>query len=246
VDLSNFDAALENKKLDKYLVSLSEATAFHREDGWRDSSVRIRLPLDKKKMPESEAAEFEISGVFHRDIIDVISSVYRSDEVLSFNLIPFEQYWKPSEDAPPERIYSEIFSSQVMLDADAEVYKHCLENDSDPAVLETVIVPLLLYSDSTHLANFGTASSWPIYMFFGGQSKYVRAMPTSFACHHIAYMPSVRHIQLSCCHHCLTSSQVTGQYPRFLPGAISHKCYSRDPYTLQKGPDASDTIPYYQ
>jgi hypothetical protein len=41
VDLSNFDAALENKKLDKYLVSLFEATAFHCEDGWRDSSVQI-------------------------------------------------------------------------------------------------------------------------------------------------------------------------------------------------------------
>jgi hypothetical protein len=39
------------------------------------------MPLDKTKMPESDAAELEVGGVFHRDIIDVISSVYQSDVI---------------------------------------------------------------------------------------------------------------------------------------------------------------------
>jgi hypothetical protein len=147
-------------------------------------------------MLESSAVEFEVRGVFHRDIIDVISSVYQSGVVRSFNHVPFKQFWKPSEDSPPERLYGEIFSSQAMLDADDEICKHFPENDSDPGSdLEAVTVPLLLYSDSTHLANFGTASCWPVYMFFGSQSKYVRDKPTSSACHHIAYMPEVRHVQ---------------------------------------------------
>jgi hypothetical protein len=192
-DLGSFSAALENKKLDAVLASEAQNT-FHLGDGWAESSVRIRLPLDKLKMQESDVVEFEIGGVFHRDIIDIITSVYQSDAVCSFNLIPFEQFWKPSEDAPPERIYGEVYGSQVMLDADAEIYKHCLENDSNPPELEAISVPLMLYSDSTHLANFGSASSWPVYMFFGSQSKYIRDMPSSFACHHLAYMPSVRHI----------------------------------------------------
>jgi hypothetical protein len=192
-ELSNFSAALENKKLDDYLASSAEST-FHHEDGWLESSVRIRLPLDKRKMPESQAVEFEIGGIFHRDIVDVISSVYQSDAVRSFEHIPFRHFWKPSKDATPERLYGEIFSSQAMLDSDDELCKRSFENDSTFPDLEAVTVPLLLYSDSTHLANFGTASSWPVYLFFGGQSKYIRAMPTSFACHHIAYIPSVRWI----------------------------------------------------
>jgi hypothetical protein len=194
LDLSNFNAALENKKLDAYLDEVP-ANTFCREDGWLDSSVRIRLPLDKKKMPESSAAEFEVGGVFHRDIIDVISSVYQSDAVRSFCHIPFQQFWRPSEDAPPERLYGEIFTSDAMLDADADICKCHLGNDSDPPDLEVASVPLLLYSDSTHLANFGTASSWPVYLFFGSQSKYIRDMPSSFACQHIAYMPSVCYVQ---------------------------------------------------
>jgi hypothetical protein len=194
MDLGNFNAALEHKKLDAYLAN-APGSVFHHEDGWLESSVRIRLPLDKMKMPESNAAELEVGGVFHRDIIEVISSVYRSDTVQSFNHIPFKQFWKPSEDALPERLYGEIFSSEAMIDIDEEICKSCPSNDSDESDLEAISVPLLLYSDSTHLASFGTASLWPVYLFFGSQSKYVRAMPTSYACHHIAYMPKVCHSQ---------------------------------------------------
>jgi Plavaka transposase len=192
IDLINFDATRENKKLDAYLAGTSEST-FRREDGWVESSVRIRMPLDKTKMAESDAAELEVAGVFHRDLVDVITSVYQSDAIRSFDHIPFKHFWKPSEDGPPERLYGEIFSSDVLLDADKEI---CALNDSDGADLEAITVPLLLYSDATHLANFGTASCWPVYVFFGSESKYVRAMPTSSACHHIAYMPSVRCIYI--------------------------------------------------
>ena len=195
LDLSNFKTAVEHKKLDAYLANAPESM-FHREDGWQESSVKIRLPLDKNKMLESNAAEFEVAGVFHRDIINVISLAYQSDAVRTFDHIPFKHYWKPSEHAPSERLYGEIFSSQAMLDADDEICRLCLENDTDHSdLLEAVCVPLLLYSDSTHLANFGTASCWPVYLLFGSQSKYVRASPTASACHHIAYMPKVRRFQ---------------------------------------------------
>ena len=57
--------------------------------------------------------------------------------------------------------------------------------------LETVIAALMLWSDSTHLANFGNAALWPVYMFIGNLSKYIRAKPTSFSAHHLAYIPKV-------------------------------------------------------
>jgi len=140
-------------------------------------------------MPETNAAEFEVGGVLHHDIIDIISLVYQSDAVELFNHILFKEFWKPSEDAPLNHLYREIFSSEEMLDADDKIYKCCLVNDLDSEDIEVACIPLLLYLDSTHLTNFGTASCWPIYMFFGSQSKYIWAMPTSFMCHHITYMP---------------------------------------------------------
>ena len=57
--------------------------------------------------------------------------------------------------------------------------------------LETVVAAIMLWSDSTHLANFGNAALWPIYMFIGNLSKYTRAKATSFSAHHLAYIPKV-------------------------------------------------------
>jgi hypothetical protein len=56
---------------------------------------------------------------------------------------------------------------------------------------ETVVAAFMFWSDSTHLANFGSASLWPLYTFFGNQSKYIRAKPNSHAARHQAYIPSL-------------------------------------------------------
>ena len=57
--------------------------------------------------------------------------------------------------------------------------------------LERVIASLMFWSDSTHLASFGTASLWPVYLFFGNQTKSLRCKPHTASCHHIAYIPKV-------------------------------------------------------
>ena len=75
-----------------------------------------------------------------------------------------------------------------MLKADEEIQKLPREPDDK---MERIVAPLMVWSDATHLANFGTASLWPFYLFFGSQSKYTRAKPTAHACHHLAYIPSV-------------------------------------------------------
>ena len=49
----------------------------------------------------------------------------------------------------------------------------------------------MVTSDSKHIGQFGAAALWPIYTFFGNQSKYDRAKPSQFAAHHTAYIPSV-------------------------------------------------------
>jgi hypothetical protein len=50
----------------------------------------------------------------------------------------------------------------------------------------------MFWSDATQLANFGDAKLWPLYMFFGNESKYQRGKPSSNRCEHVAYFESVR------------------------------------------------------
>ena len=66
----------------------------------------------------------------------------------------------------------------------------------DPDNMEYVIAAQILYSDETRLANFGGASLWPGYMFFGNQTKYERGKPSCFSAHHFAYFPKASRIFL--------------------------------------------------
>ena len=57
--------------------------------------------------------------------------------------------------------------------------------------LERVVAGLMFWSDSTQLAQFGDASAWPIYLFFGNLSKYAQSKTESGCYHLITFLPSV-------------------------------------------------------
>ena len=77
-----------------------------------------------------------------------------------------------------------------MLREDAKIKSLQRDLKDDPDV-EAAILAILLWSDSTHLATFGTASLWPVYMYLGNLSKYDRGRPNARAAYHMAYIPSV-------------------------------------------------------
>jgi len=106
-------------------------------------------------------------------------------------MTPSKLLWRPDLDDPDKikRLHGEIYHSDAMLEAHDEINK--LPHTSDDT-LERVIAPLMVWSDSTQLANFGSASLWPFYLYFGNESKYTRGKPTANACHHLAYIPTVR------------------------------------------------------
>jgi hypothetical protein len=182
-DLTSFRTTRESQRLDESVPHLSESK------GWKADSVFVRLPCDGSRIAEDQAHNFEVPGVHHRKLNNVIIEAFDSDEFLSFNNTPYSEYWKPTETEDPIPVYSKIYSSEAMRQAHAEV--QAIPPDPAHPNIETVVACLMLYSDSTSLANFGTASLWPIYLFFGNQSKYTRAKPTEFAAHHLAYIPSV-------------------------------------------------------
>jgi hypothetical protein len=55
-------------------------------------------------------------------------------------------------------------------------------------MIKSVVVHLIVYSDSTHLATFEMAALCPIYFFIGHTLKYIWMKPTSFSAHHLAYI----------------------------------------------------------
>ncbi|RPD71051.1 hypothetical protein L226DRAFT_469154 [Lentinus tigrinus ALCF2SS1-7] len=96
----------------------------------------------------------------------------------------------PPSPPPPLRVLTDCYNSDAMLDEDEKIRKMPRIAGDAPEV-EYAVLPLLLWSDETCLSNFGMAKLWPIYMYFGNISKYVRGCPTEFAAHHVAYIPSL-------------------------------------------------------
>jgi hypothetical protein len=190
-DLKGFRASTETKRMDQAIGGNNSET-FSGMDGWTESLVTIRLPacdLKKRKYKnEEQAPGLEIPGVWHRDIVEVIESAWKDDASESYHSMLFKEYVQLSPEKPPKRVFGEAFTADAFLVFDEEIRAIPREPGCDAI---PTVVGMMLWSDLTHLTNFGSASLWPIYLSFGNQSKYARAKPTSFASHHVAYIPSV-------------------------------------------------------
>ena len=177
------------KKLDSFESSLEGK-------GWREGRVKIKVPCPGYKQDEAGAEEFEVTGVLYRDLVDVIKVACQNPDTLgSFHTTPFKEMWRPTENSEPIRLYGEAYTSDEMIDAYEEV-QNIPPDPANPDV-DNIVAEILVYSDATRLAQFGTASAHPIYFFFGNLSKYIRCQPGSHAAHHGAYLPEVSSDQLS-------------------------------------------------
>jgi hypothetical protein len=185
-DLTGFDAAREARHLDD--DKDTPATANSTKDGWTETTVPISVPCDNVSYPsESDAPVFHVKGLMYRKLLEVIKAAYEDPSAEQVHISPYEEFWQSRPNSPPERIYSELYNSNAFILEHEKVRsqpRHGCE-------LETVIAAIMMSSDYTHLTSFGNAGLWPIYLYLGGLSKYTRAKPTSFAAHHLAYVPKV-------------------------------------------------------
>lgn len=196
-DLQGFDIKRETANFDKILedVGGDHGNANVKEDSWREVEVNIKVPDRQAHANEEDIPHFSVSGLWLRPLTGVIRSVFSDPSSKSFHYTPFKEFWQATDkDQDAQRVYDEIYSSDAMIEAHTEVQN--LPPETETAPLERVVASLMFWSDSTHLASFGTASLWPVYLFFGNQSKWMRCKPTSGACHHVAYIPKVRYLQL--------------------------------------------------
>ena len=104
-----------------------------------------------------------------------------------FHFLPFKLFHR-SPSGVEEWVFSEVYNSDVFIKEHDNVQRTLLPPDQPDCKLEKVLVALMVWSNSTHLANFGTAKLWPIYFLFWNVSKYIHGQPNSGACQHIAYI----------------------------------------------------------
>jgi hypothetical protein len=69
-------------------------------------------------------------------------------------------------------------TSDEMISAYEEVQS--IPPDLDHPDVESAVAEILVYLDATQLAQFGTASAYPAYVFFGNLK--IHSLPTRFPC----------------------------------------------------------------
>jgi hypothetical protein len=185
-ELAGFRAAKENARLDGFKSSNNEETVF--DDTWIKATVYIPLPCDGVRQSEDGAPLYPVT-FYYRKILDIIKAALSEPESKSFHTFPFRAYWHSSKGDPPERVYSESYTANSWNNEYDDINNS--REHGPNHFLEAFIIALLIWSDSTHLAQFSTASLWPIYLYIGNQSKYTRAKPSSMSAHHLAYLPKV-------------------------------------------------------
>jgi hypothetical protein len=166
-------------------------------DDWIQTSVTIDIPT---KSREDGPLPYTIPGFHYRPLVDVIRAAFADVQARAFHLMPFQRLWKDPLEGHQERIYDELYTSDTWLEAQDDLQKLPKEPG---CLLERIVAGLMFFSDATHLANFGTAKAWPLYMYFGNLTKYARSSPQSGACHLVGFLPSVSFIDatmfLYCC-----------------------------------------------
>ena len=188
-ELEGYNARTELRRLDRFAASSKVGGG-----PWKTESVSIKMPCTRALRPtfstERDAPTFEVRGVRYRSLVDLlVAKVQDPSFSKSFEYTPFTEWCCPPGSTKPIWIYGEAYSSDAAVQFHEEI-KGIPPPPEHPQI-ESVVVMLMLGSDATHLADFGTASLWPIYISFGNMSKYDRSRTSEFAVCHLAYLPKV-------------------------------------------------------
>jgi len=180
-------------KINEQLASEDEWEWMDEHAGWMRTAVNISVPYQLHRgVPRDPFAgpqDFVLGNFYHRNLVSVIKNkLFSLHESHLFHFEPYELNWQRAIDQDPVRVQGELYTSPAFIDAHKELQDSPREPGCD---LPRVVVALMFWSDVTHLTSFGDAKLWPLYMFFGNESKYHRCRPSCHLCEHIAYFQHV-------------------------------------------------------
>lgn len=157
------------------------------DEEWHKSTVCISVPFHSRCLNPGPKDYHTI--FYHRSLVSVIREKILDPHHHSlFHYDPYELRWQPAHKDQETRVYGDLFSSEAFLKAHRELQASPPEPNCD---LPRVVIGLMFASDATQLTTFGSAKLWPLYLFFGNESKYFRSQPSNNLCTHVAYFESV-------------------------------------------------------
>ena len=179
------------------LLAMDDEGEWVDEDaGWMRTPVTISVPYQSRRGqpsdPNAAPRNFMIDDFYHRPLVSIIREKISAKDCRLFHTEPYEMYWEPTHLHAPVRVQGELYTSPAFMDAHRELQDSPGEPGCD---LPRVIVALMFWSDATQLTSFGNAKLWPLYLFFGNESKYHRCKPSCNLCEHVAYFQSVSFIR---------------------------------------------------
>ena len=181
-------------------------------NGWRRDTIIIEVPTGKKPTAASRRVaanartrnrqhdevdpDADSYTVYKVPIHDVrtrsltqtmLETIQDSNNSVALHWYGCKEVWQPPyHDAPPEQVWGELYSSDAFLNSERDLINAHLDS-----LHPCVLAAFMIWSDSTHLAQFGQAKAWPIYAYFGNQSKYARCKPSTHSSQVVGYIPPV-------------------------------------------------------
>ena len=154
--------------------------------GWKCTTVTISVPFSRRSANPGPI-NYCLSDFYRRSLISVVRErVLDPNDHHLFHYEPYELLWRHSN--RDIRVHGELYTSKVFLDAHRKLMESPPESG---CALPHHIIAFMFWSDATQLTTFGNAKLWPLYVFFGNQTKYKRGQPSAKLCNHVAYFHSV-------------------------------------------------------
>ena len=165
---------------------------------WEKTPITILVPAQHRRNATPDEGfgpqEYTIPDFYHRNLVSVIrEKLSNSSDNDHFHYDPYTLKFQPGTD-PPINVHGEHYTSQSFIDA------HIALQNSPPepgCTLSRHVIALMFYSDGTHLTSFGNAKLWPVYLYFGNESKYWRSKPSCNLGNHVAYLQKVGYFQFN-------------------------------------------------
>ena len=172
-----------------------EAAWVDKDAGWCHLSVKILVPFSHTT--GNPGVQDYIGGDFHHwPLMSVIrNKLTNAHDAQHFYFEPHELLWHPPHMDEEIRLQGKLYTSSAFHAAHQDLQSSPCKPGCD---LPRVIVALMFWSDAMHLSTFGSAKLWPVYMFFGNESKYCHCMPTQNLCEHVAYFENVSYAHTIC------------------------------------------------
>lgn len=179
-------AASDNPSCDS-TATVPHAEWMDNDAGWRNKVVTISVPFPRRCARPGPKSF--VSSLYCRSLISVMRERILNPTIHHrFYYEPYELRWHPPHQAQDVGVHGELFTSQAFLEAHHQLQ----QMETAPGCnLPRRIVALMFWSDATQLTSFGDAKLWPLYVFFGNNSKYERGKPSAHLCNHVAYFQSV-------------------------------------------------------